>query len=62
MIEYVEDSIKESTLKKGGKGLRRKVARQVKVISDWLSALLTLMVVKHNFSPGEECYRDVTLE
>ena len=56
MFEYVEGSIKESTLKKRGKGLRRKVARQVKVPSNWLSYLLTLKVSKHNFPPGEEVH------
>ena len=36
---------------KRGKGLRRKVTRQVEVPSNWLSYLL-----KHNFPPGEEVH------
>ena len=48
MLEYVEDSIKESTLKKRGKGLRRMVARQGKVPNNWIFALLTLKVAEHN--------------
>ena len=65
---YIEDSIKESTREKRGKGLRRKVSSQAKLPSKWLDflrdpanktelfSLLTSKVYEHNFPPGKEVH------
>ena len=36
---YVPDSLKESTREKGGKGIRRKVSGQTKLLGKWMDFL-----------------------